>query len=114
MSADSRSHALDPGSLYVDAAAEIFRMLSDPTRIRIILALEGGELSVNRIAELVGKTPTSISQHLAKMRFGKLVSARRDGTTMYYSLTDEHSTRLVVEAVHQAEHALDEHPRHHT
>jgi DNA-binding transcriptional ArsR family regulator len=113
MTADSRECTFDVQSPYVDAAAEIFRMLSDPTRIRIILALKAGELSVNHIADIVDKTPTSVSQHLAKMRFGKLVRARRDGTTMFYSLIDEHAPRLVSEAVFQAEHALDDAPRHH-
>ncbi|GAA4781143.1 metalloregulator ArsR/SmtB family transcription factor [Microbacterium gilvum] len=100
-------------SEYVDIAAEIFRLLSDPTRIRIILALREGELSVSRIAEVVGKTPTVVSQHLAKLRMGRLVRARRDGTTMYYRLVDEHARRLVTEGVFQAQHTVDD-PQHGT
>jgi len=113
MSEDPQACTFDVRSPYVDIAAEIFRMLSDPTRIRIILALRAGELSVNHIADIVDKTPTVVSQHLAKMRLGRLVKPRRNGTTMFYSLTDEHARRLVTEAVFQAEHAVDDQPHHH-
>jgi len=109
----AQAHPVTVEDTYVELAAEIFRLLSDPTRIRIVLALSGGELSVNRLAEVIEKSPTTVSQHLAKLRFGRLVAARRDGTTMHYSLIDEHAQRLVVEAIHQAEHAVDEDPRHH-
>ena len=97
----------------MDVAAEIFRLLSDPTRIRVILALQDGERSVTQLADTVGKSPTVVSQHLAKMRLGRLVRARREGTAMFYSLIDEHVRRLVTEAVFQAEHTVDDDPRHH-
>lgn len=113
MDADSQKCTFDVQSPYIDVAAEIFRMLADPTRVRIILALRVGELSVNHIADIVDKAPTAVSQHLAKMRLGKLVKARREGTTVFYSLVDGHARRLVTEAVFQAEHAIDDQPRHH-
>lgn len=113
MQQDPRQCSFDLESPYVEIASEIFRMLSDPTRIRIILALRMGELSVNHIADIVDKSPAAVSQHLAKMRLGKLVEARRHGTTMFYTLADEHATHLVIEAVFQAEHARDDAPRHH-
>lgn len=113
MSEDPPARTLDVFGPYVDIAAEIFRMLSDPTRIRIILALREGEMSVSHIADIVEKTPTVVSQHLAKMRLTRVVQPRRHGTTMFYSLTDEHARRLVEEAVFQAEHAVDANLAHH-
>ena len=113
MSEDKQVCSLGVASEYVDMAAEVFRLLSDPTRIRIVLALRGGELPVNQLAEVVEKTPTVVSQHLAKMRWARMVTVRKDGTRAFYSLTDEHARRLVGEAVFQAEHALDEVPAHH-
>ena len=113
MSEDKKSCSLGVDSQYVEMAAEVFRLLSDPTRIQIVLALRTGELSVNQLAEVVGKTPMTISQHLAKMRWARMVAVRKDGTRMFYSLIDEHARRLVGEAVFQAEHALDETPAHH-
>lgn len=89
-------------------------MLSDATRIRIILALrDHGELSVNRLADILGKSPTSISQHLAKLRWARMVAPRQEGTRVFYSLVDEHARHLVQEAVFQAEHAVEDDPRHH-
>lgn len=100
-------------SEYVDLAAEVFALLSDPTRIRLILALEDGELPVGELAALVGKAPTAVSQHLAKLRWAKVVQTRQEGTRVYYSLIDEHARELVHQAVLQAEHVVDFWPRHH-
>jgi DNA-binding transcriptional ArsR family regulator len=100
-------------SEYVDLAAEVFTLLSDPTRIRIILALEEGELPVGELAARVGKAPTAVSQHLAKLRWAKVVQTRQEGTRVYYSLIDEHARELVHQAVFQAEHVIDFWPRHH-
>ena len=96
-----------------EAAAEVFAMLADPTRVRIILALGDDEQSVNPLAEIVGKSPAAVSQHLAKLRLVRMVSARQDGTRVFYRLTDEHAGRLVAEAVFQAEHARGGTPAHH-
>lgn len=100
-------------SQFVELAAEVFTLLSDPTRIRIILALRDGELAVGELAEQVGKTPTVVSQHLAKLRWGKVVLARQEGTRVFYSLIDEHARELVTQAVFQAEHVVDGFPPHH-
>ena len=94
-------------------AAEVFAMLADATRVRIILALQDGELSVNHLAGMVGKSPAAVSQHLAKLRLARIVSARQDGTRVYYRLANEHALRLVTDATRQAEHALGGIPAHH-
>lgn len=114
MREDSKTCTFDAGSQYVDLAAEVFSLLSDATRIRIILALRAGELAVGELAERVGKSPTVVSQHLAKLRWGRIVAARQDGNRVFYSLIDEHARQLVTHAVFQAEHALgDTLPEHH-
>jgi DNA-binding transcriptional ArsR family regulator len=113
MHVDTDGRDITPSSDYVDVAVEIFRLLADATRIRIVLALREGELSVNTLAEIVDRSPAAVSQHLAKLRWGKLVRVRQDGNRAFYRLTDEHASRLVVEAIRQAEHAVDEHPSHH-
>ena len=114
MREDSKRCTFDPESQYVDLAAEVFSLLSDATRIRIILALRGGELAGGELAERVGKSPTVVSQHLAKLRWGKVVAARQEGTRVFYSLIDEHARQLVTHAVFQAEHVVgDVLPEHH-
>lgn len=98
----------------VDHAAEVFGMLADVTRIRLILSLaDNGELSVNHLADIVDKSPAAVSQHLAKLRLARIVTNRRQGTTIFYALTDEHAIDLVRNALLQAEHSFDTHPRHH-
>jgi hypothetical protein len=47
------------------------------------------------------------------MRLGRLVATRQDGTRIYYRLANEHARQLVSDAIFQAEHALDQNPRHH-
>ncbi len=88
-------------------------MLADHTRIQVLWALTGTELSVNELAERVGKPAPSVSQHLAKLRMARLVRTRRAGTTIYYSLENEHVRQLVVDAVFNAEHAGPGIPSHH-
>jgi DNA-binding transcriptional ArsR family regulator len=89
-------------------------MLADATRVRIILALRAqGELSVNELAESVGKAPAGVSQHLAKLRLARIVTARQEGTRAFYRLANEHASQMVSDAIFQAEHSLGGVPRHH-
>ena len=113
MDADTQSIE-SSDSQFVELAVEVFSMLADATRVRIILALQGhGELTVNHLADLVDKTPAGVSQHLAKLRLARIVVARQDGTRAFYRLANEHAGRLVTDAIQQAEHALGGRPRHH-
>ena len=114
MNADSEACGRLPDSQYVELAVEIFAMLADATRVRIILALrEHEELSVNLLADLVDKSPAAVSQHLAKLRLARMVITRQEGTRVFYRLADEHARQLVADAIFQAEHSLDGTPRHH-
>jgi DNA-binding transcriptional ArsR family regulator len=97
----------------VNLIVEVFRMLADPTRVRLLWALTSGELSVTELAEHAGKPAPSVSQHLAKLRMARLVRTRREGTTIFYSLENEHVSQLVADAVFNAEHAGSGVPAHH-
>jgi DNA-binding transcriptional ArsR family regulator len=113
MDADSAICGRLPDSQYVELAVEVFGMLADATRVRIILALREQELSVNHLADILDKTPASVSQHLAKLRLARMVSTRQEGTRVFYQLANEHARQLVSDAIFQAEHALGGSPRHH-
>lgn len=114
MDADTPVCGREPDSQYVELAVEVFAMLADATRVRIILALrDAEELSVNHLADIVDKSPAAVSQHLAKMRLSRIVAARQDGTRVFYRLENEHATQLVTDAIFQAEHSLGGTPRHH-
>ena len=97
----------------MELSVDVFSMLADATRVRIILALRNGELPVNSLAELVGKSPASVSQHLAKLRLARIVLTRNEGTRIFYRLANEHASQLVTEAMFQAEHSLSVNPAHH-
>jgi len=113
MDADKQGVDGDPDGQFVELAVEVFAMLADATRVRLILALRDGELSVNHLAEIVDKSPAAVSQHLAKLRLARIVATRQDGHRVFYRLQDEHASQLVADAVLQAEHALGGTPRHH-
>jgi DNA-binding transcriptional ArsR family regulator len=77
--------------------AELFRLLGDPTRARILFALlEAGELCVCDIAATVGAPETSVSHALRLLRTAGVARARRAGRMIYYSLDDAH-VRLLLD-----------------
>jgi len=92
---------------------EVFRMLSDATRVQLLWALVDREVSVTELAEIVGKPAATVSQHLAKLRMARLVRTRRVGTTILYTVENSHVAQLVTDAVFNAEHAGPGIPAHH-
>ena len=76
--------------------AEMFRLLGDPTRVRILFALlEAGELCVCDIAEVVQTTDTKVSQAMRLLRSAGVVRNRRDGRNIFYRLDDGHVRMLL-------------------
>ncbi|BAW92381.1 transcriptional regulator, ArsR family [Actinomyces sp. Chiba101] len=97
-----------------ELAAEVFSLLADATRIRIIALLEEeGELSSGVLAERTGRSAAAVSQHLAKLRLGHVVASRNEGPRVYYRLIDEHARILVRQAVFQAQHVTGNLPADH-
>jgi DNA-binding transcriptional ArsR family regulator len=84
--------------------AEIFRALSDPTRVRLVSALSVGELAVWELTDLLGITQAAVSHQLRFLRFLKLVKARKVGKSTLYSLSDRHVMSLFAEA---QEHVIE-------
>lgn len=74
--------------------AEVFRALSDPSRIRIISALDTGELSVGALAACTRLSESAVSHHLRGLRQMRLVRARKEGRKVFYSLDDQHIADL--------------------
>jgi len=79
----------------VAALAETFKILGDPTRIRIAFALSKEELCVCDIANLLGVSQSAVSHSLRTLRQMKLVKYRKEGKIAYYSLDDEHIANLL-------------------
>ena len=88
----------------VDLAVDTLKLLADGTRLRIVWALLHGEHSVNDLAAHVGAQPSTVSQHLAKLRLARLVNTRREGTRIFYLIENEHVHRLAEQALFHAEH----------
>ncbi len=76
------------------ALADTFKVLGDPTRVRILDALSRDETPVCDLAEALGVTQSAVSHQLRLLRSMRLVRARRDGRHIYYALDDEHILKL--------------------
>jgi ArsR family transcriptional regulator len=70
--------------------ADLFKVFSDSTRVKILSALRQSEMCVCDIAALLGMTKSAISHQLRTLRQTRLVKHRRDGKVIYYSLDDDH------------------------
>ncbi|HEX9614142.1 MAG TPA: metalloregulator ArsR/SmtB family transcription factor [Bacteroidota bacterium] len=84
-----------PGADTVIGLAETFNALSDPTRLRIVLALLRTELCVLDIALLLGISESAVSHQMRLLKTLRLVKHRREGKMVFYSLDDEHIEDLI-------------------
>lgn len=81
-----------------DEASVLLKALASPHRLMIVCRLTGGEQTVGALAEAIGAREATVSQHLAVLRRERLVSVRRDGQSMHYSLASP-AAQAVVEAL---------------
>jgi ArsR family transcriptional regulator len=87
-----------------DGIAEIFGILGDPTRIRVLTALSAGELCVCDLAAATGVNRSTVSHQLRVLRDHRLVRRRREGKVVYYALDDDHVLQLLaIAGVHSSE-----------
>ncbi|OIP27923.1 hypothetical protein AUK22_04785 [bacterium CG2_30_54_10] len=83
--------------------AELFKAMGEPTRLGLMCLLLDGEQRVGDMAERLEHTPSAVSHQLRFLRGMHLVKARRDGSSIYYSLADDHVWSLVQVAYEHAE-----------
>ena len=79
--------------------AELFRAFSDSSRVRILSVIVDQEMNVSQLAELVGVTESAVSHHLRGLRQMRLVTFRRDGKEVFYSVDDPHIIALFQQGV---------------
>jgi len=89
------------------AAVEVLGLLADRTRLALLRRLGEGEADVATLTAATDATRTSVSQHLARLRLAGLVSTRKEGRRVVYSLRHGHLRRLVDEALQVADHQVD-------
>ena len=94
-----------PDDARIALIAETYRLLGDPTRLRVLLACLDGPLAVGAIAERPGASQPLVSHHLRLLKGARLVRADRQGKQVYYEADDLHVRRMVEDMVnHIAEH----------
>jgi len=95
-----------PTDAQAAAAAASFAMLADPTRLKLLWLASREELDVTTLAERAATSPTTASQHLAKLRLAGLVNIRADGRRRLYSVRGSHLRALIQEALYHADHQV--------
>jgi ArsR family transcriptional regulator len=93
-----------PSGMQMQGLAALFGALGDPTRLRIVAALERVELCVGDLAAAVGISTSAASHQLRQLRSLGLVRSRRDGRLVYYALDDDHVRTLYRQALDHVEH----------
>ena len=106
----SREEAIDRAKINVleaetiDSLSKLFKVLGDPTRIKILWALNVHDLCVLDICEVLGMTKSAVSHQLGTLKEAKLVKARREGKEVYYSLDDEHVKEIFETGIVHVSH----------
>lgn len=98
----ARAHELSP--LVVESMSRLFKALSDPTRIRIVMALSHGEMCVCDLTAFLAISQSAVSHQLRKLRDLCLVRTRRDRQVLYYALDDNHVQVLLEQALDHVLH----------
>ena len=102
----------EPSDELFERIAERLKALADPTRLKILHAVEDRELCVSDILAVVGGSQANVSKHLSKMRASGVLASRREGTSVFYRVIDPAAftiCRTVCDALEQraeTEHRL--------
>lgn len=88
-----------PDNKSLEKISEIFQLLSDPTRLKILWMLCHCEFCVNNIACLINMSAPAVSHHLKLLKQADLISSRRNGKEIYYTLSDSLESQLVHKAI---------------
>jgi DNA-binding transcriptional ArsR family regulator len=87
----------------VEQVSSILKTLGDPTRLRIVMALQHGDMCVCDLAAALNLSESATSHQLRRLRERALVKPRRDGQVIYYALDDEHVAQLLELALTHAQ-----------
>ncbi|MFC4907693.1 ArsR/SmtB family transcription factor [Actinomadura gamaensis] len=102
-----------PAPQDVAELADVFGLLADPGRLKVLVALLEGEMCVCDLAAVAGASESAVSHHLRLLRAHRVVQARRAGRMAYYRLADAHVRMLLDVALTHIGHApATAHPEH--
>ncbi|MDA3973077.1 metalloregulator ArsR/SmtB family transcription factor [Enterococcus thailandicus] len=88
----------------IEKISQLFKMLSDPTRLKILLYLKNGEQNVTAISQAVEMEQSAVSHQLRLLRENKIVRSRREGKAILYVLDDAHVLDILEQTVKHVEH----------
>jgi ArsR family transcriptional regulator len=90
---------------------DVAKAMADGSRLRVLMALAGGELCVCQIVELLQLAPSTVSKHMSILRQARLVESRKDGRWMHYRLPGRDAPKAVREAVAWVRRSLADSPQ---
>ncbi|HBG9491904.1 TPA: winged helix-turn-helix transcriptional regulator [Enterococcus faecalis] len=88
----------------IKQVSQLYKVLSDPTRLRILLLLKEGEHNVTAISEQLRMEQSAVSHQLKLLRDSRVVKARREGKTIFYTLDDHHVIDILNQTFEHIEH----------
>lgn len=91
-------------NIKVEEVSQLFKVLSDPTRLNILLYLKDGEKNVTSISQSVQMEQSAVSHQLRLLRENHVVKSRREGKTILYSLDDFHVLDILEQTIKHVEH----------
>ncbi len=93
-----------PDDAAIRNLSELFKLVGDPTRLKILTLLQSHELCVCDIAAALSMGQSAISHQLRLLRGARLVKFRKEGKSAWYSLDDEHVLRLILHGLEHVQH----------
>jgi len=95
-----------PEDNHITVIAETYRLLGDPTRLRVLLTCLDAPIAVGDIARATGASPSLVSHHLRLLRAARLVRGTRHNRQVFYEVADDHIARMLTDML---DHAQEEH-----
>jgi DNA-binding transcriptional ArsR family regulator len=92
-----------------DQVAGYMQLFAEPTRLRIMHTLCDRECSVNEVVEAIGATQTNVSRHLSAMHKSRVLARRKEGTTVYYTVSDPKAIELCRTVCNNIISSMDDH-----
>lgn len=99
-----------PTDLDIDNLADVFHLLGDPSRVKILIALSVDRMAVRDLAAVVGLSESAVSHALRLLRAHRVVAVEREGRVAYYALADLHVRELLRLALEHVGHSILLHP----
>jgi Predicted transcriptional regulators len=95
---------MEPTMEEIERVRQLFKVLSDRTRLKIVLSLKDGERNVTAISEALAMEQSAISHQLKLLRDSNVVKSRREGKVIFYSLDDEHVLDIIEQTFRHVHH----------